>query len=110
MSDLRSHTKALPVEIHFQDHRISLLFAHLLESMGREAILSDNIGEASADTSIITEPIYFPLLSPEQQKKCLIIGDAESLQGVNALSIAQPLTEKKIESALSLFLKKSAAA
>jgi len=110
MPDLSAQRAVHPVAIHFRDQRISLVFVTLLKSMGKEAVLLNDLEDAMPNTSIITEPLYFNQLTSEQSKKCLIIGDQDSLTGINALSIAQPLTEKKIESALSLFLKKSLSA
>ncbi len=95
------------ISIFFHDKHIGLLFSELLRGMGYSTTLVRNISEVNAETKIITEPIYYPEIGQTQKGRCLLIGSAESLKGLDTLSISQPLTESKINSALKEFLSPS---
>ena len=94
-----------PVTICFQDPSITLLFAELLAVRGVEVRMVSDLREIDASTKIITEPYYFPHIPANLRPGCLIVGNHESLQGVEALHLARPLTEEKVESTLNQFLK-----
>ena len=93
-----------PVSILFQDHGIAELFAQLLESMGVSIRLINEISDLDDDAKIITEPQYFGSLSESGQHNCLLIGQRQSLIGLRAQCITQPLTEEKIVHGLTTFL------
>ncbi|RIL08634.1 MAG: hypothetical protein DCC75_08395 [Proteobacteria bacterium] len=90
--------------IYFQEEEINELFSDLLRAHGaRTRILSD-ISQAPQDTRVITEPQFFPQLNPSLWRRCLVVGNKESLKGIDTLCLSRPLTESKIEAALKNFL------
>jgi len=80
------------------------MFADLLRAIGVQAQILDSINQLQAETRIITEPQFLPRLRPEQAEKCLIVGNKGVLEGLPVQSLSRPLTEEKIETALSQFL------
>lgn len=94
-----------PVTICFQDPQITLLFAELLAVRGVEVHMSPDLKEFDGSTKIITEPFFFPRIPASLQSGCLLVGDQESLNGLQSLQLCRPLTEDKVESALNHFLK-----
>ena len=93
-----------PVCIYFEDETINEIFSALLEARGIPTRILEKIQDIEGDTRIITEPRFFPLLDKCYHSKCLIVGNKDVLQNINALSLSRPLTEEKIEDALSRFL------
>ena len=93
-----------PVSLFFNDDTITHIFSQLLEVHGFKTSILGDIGEYDGSTRIITEPQFFSRIDPAHHRKCLVIGNKESLNGINALSLSRPLTEEKIEHALSRFL------
>jgi len=93
------------ISIWFSDSEVSELFSFLLENLGYPAAVVSTSGATPQSERVITEPLFFPSLSEEQKRSCLLIGSPKSLEGLNALAIAQPLTEQKVSRALELFLR-----
>lgn len=104
INDSQEHSPP-KVGVYFQDEDINILFCDLLRAQGIETNILSALDAAQTNTRIVTEPIYFPQLSPEQQSRCLVVGNKEALKTVTALSLSRPLTEEKIFSALRQFLK-----
>lgn len=94
-----------PVCIFFEDEDINQIFSELLEARGIHTQILDNLKNLPGQTKIITEPQYFPQLDSSCRDKCLIVGNKDALQGISALSLSRPLTEEKIEQALSQLLR-----
>ena len=92
------------VSICFQDEDINFLFSELLEVRGVKTKILADAASLVHETKIITEPIFFPMISPEVQKKCLIVGNKDALLGLDAICLSRPLTEEKIEAALQLLI------
>lgn len=88
----------------FENGLISALFADLLEGRGVKTRVLTDIAECRGEARIITESQYYPLLPTSCRDTCLVVGNREVLKGITALTLAQPLTEEKIEEALSRFL------
>ena len=93
------------ISIYFEDETITELFSELLQANGWSTKVLNKIEEVKPSTKIITEPRYFPMLSPDTQNKCLIVGNKNALQSINAICLSRPLTEEKIEEALNQFLR-----
>lgn len=95
----------VPVCICFEDETINEIFSALLEARGIHTRILSDIQEAGQNSKVITEPQYFPKLDPTCQTKCLLVGNKDRLSGTSALALSRPLTEEKIEQALSQFLR-----
>ena len=95
------------VAICFSDDKINAAFADLLRARGVQAFIIDSPEELDSETKIITEPIYFPDIKFCERSNCLVVGRKENLDGINAISLEQPLSEAKIEHALRELLKYS---
>ena len=92
------------IAICFQDDTINYLFAGLLESRGIHTTIVETVENLSATTKLITEPLYLGHLSNDSLQHCLVVGNKESLKGLSAITLSRPLTEEKIELAISEFL------
>lgn len=92
------------VYICFQERSISELFADLLVSRGVRPVLGRSLDGAPAHTRIVTEPCFFPQLSPEQASQCLIVGPRKTLRSIEARCLEQPLTEDGVEEALEFLV------
>lgn len=90
----------LCVSICFQDRGIGELFADLLKTRGVNSMLVDSPSDAPLGTRVVTEPIFFPMLSKSQSSECLVVGPRRSLSGISARCLEQPLTEDTVEHAL----------
>lgn len=93
------------VAVCFRDPTINNLFADLLEVRGIRAQIFTEIYDVDQTTKIITEPIFIPDLTPSQIKKCLVVGNREAVQDLSAVTLTRPLTEDKIDAAISAFLE-----
>jgi hypothetical protein len=94
-----------PVYICFEDETINDVFSQLLEARGIRTLILDEISQAPADAKVVTEPRYFTSLPESCQSKCLIVGNKESLKAIQAVCLSRPLTEEKVEAALSQFVR-----
>jgi len=94
------------VAICFADSTINQLFSQLLEVRGISTEILENIKQVSGNTKIITEPQFFESLDEKYHQQCLLVGNKGILQAFSTLSLSRPLTEGKIEAALTLFLEK----
>lgn len=97
-----------PVAICFQDQLITNLFAELLRAHGHTSRIIKDIGEVTAGTKVITEPLFLSSLPPASHPFCLLVADAEALEGYSGRSLVRPLTEEKVERALSQFFRSGA--
>lgn len=95
----------LEVSICFEDQEINHLFAELLSVRGVRTHILKSIRDFSGETKLVTEPQFFDLLDASHRGKCLLVGNKQALRGLHALSLSRPLTEDKVELALSEFLK-----
>jgi hypothetical protein len=95
-----------PVAIFFQDETINEIFSALLEVRGVPTCIIGGLEELDSEARIITEPYFFSRLQESQHDRCLVVGNKDVLQNIKALSLSRPLTEEKVEEALSLFLGK----
>lgn len=93
------------VAVCFRDPSINALFADLLQVRGIKAKTFTEIYDVEQATKIITEPIFLPDLTPSQMKKCLVVGNKDLLNDLESVTLARPLTEEKINAAISAFLK-----
>jgi hypothetical protein len=91
-----------PIFIWFEDDLISYLFATLLQARGVQTAEVRDLRECSARSRIVTEPQYLPHLTDEQRRSCLLVGSEDHRVGL--VSLTRPLTEEKIDRALSRFL------
>ncbi len=92
------------IAICFQDDTINYLFAGLLESRGIHTTIVETVENLDATTKLITEPLFLGHLSNDKLQHCLVVGNKESLKGLSAITLSRPLTEEKIELAISEFL------
>lgn len=97
--------RQLPVAIHFQDEVISELFSELLEARGVRTWIVEALDALPAELRVVTEPQFLPLLNEEARSRCLLVGNKDSLKGLEVLSLSRPLTEEKVETALEKFLQ-----
>lgn len=88
----------------FEDEDVNLILSELLGSRGVTPCVISQVAELPADSKIVTEPKYFDGLNNAQRKNCLVIGNKTSLENIEALCLSRPLTEEKVERALSEFL------
>ena len=95
------------VAILFEDPDINEVFAELLLARGLHPIILSSTTDADGLTKIITEPQYFHHLPPAPREHCLVVGNKNALLNCNAICLSRPLTEEKIESAMSEFLSNS---
>lgn len=94
------------VAIYFEEPSITALFAELLEANGCNTRTLTDITEVAKHTRIVTEPQYFSHLKPDHYNDCLLVGNKNALKDLPVLTLSRPLTEDKIESAISQFLKR----
>lgn len=92
------------VSILFRDSDVASIFAELLEAQGAAVSFLCSAEQLSGKTRIVTEPLYFPNLSPEQYGRCLIVGNRDAVKDLPTLSLARPLTEENVEKALSTLM------
>jgi len=81
---------------------IGELFSELLKSRGISTRILSRPEEFSELAPHITEPQFFRAAA---SARCLVVGNKETLKGLDAVILSRPLTEEKIEQALSEFLK-----
>ena len=92
------------VGILFREEMICLLFSQLLEARGVKTSILDCVTETTPHSKIVTEPIYFSKLDPDRAHKCLVVGNKNTLTGLDAVCLSRPLTEEKVENAIEKFL------
>ena len=83
-----------------------MLFSELLEVRGVHTQIIASPMTIPLNARIITEVQYFSNLPSECRSQCLVVGNKDSLKGIDALTLSRPLTEEKIESALAAFLQR----
>lgn len=90
--------------ILIEDEDLSLLFAELVEAHGREAEIVRSEQYIPLSARVLTEPRYYQSLSDQQKESSLVIGNKTALESICTPTLARPLTEEKIISALDKFL------
>lgn len=100
----RSNGERRPVSIHFAEPFISTLFSELLKARGVATCIVESVEAAAEGSPIITEPQFFPRIPCERRSECLIVGNKDTLRGLDAHLLSRPLTEEKVEAALAEFL------
>lgn len=93
------------VGVLFSEESIAQLFAALVVQRGVEVALLNPEEAGPKETKIITEPCFLSDLSEAQKSRCLLVGDPPSSSSTCAAVLTRPLTEAKIERALSQFLE-----
>lgn len=91
------------ITILFSDKVITKLFTQLLKTKGVHPKPINSLKELNESEKIITEPLYYKQLSPNLQEHCLLLTSKKET-GIAGICLTQPLTERKIETALSSFL------
>ena len=91
------------ITILFSDKVITNLFTQLLKTKGVHPKPITSIEELDENEKIITEPLYYKHLSPALQEHCLLLTSKKE-KGLPGICLTQPLTERKIETALATFL------
>ncbi|MCB0310628.1 MAG: hypothetical protein KDD42_05305 [Bdellovibrionales bacterium] len=94
------------IAVLFKDPAINELFADLVCARGARASVIADMSELSSQNKVITEAIFLPELPPSYMDKCLIVGTISNLVDVELPTLKQPLTEEKIEAALSRLIGK----
>jgi hypothetical protein len=94
----------ISVSICFADEDITMLFAELIRAQGVKTSVVESLESISGETRVITEPRFLKALPAEYRSTCLVVGNKESLKGLDVLSLSRPLTEEKVEAALAAFL------
>lgn len=92
------------VGVLFSEESIAHLFAALVSQRGVEVALLSPEEAGPQETKIITEPCFLSDLSDNQIANCLLVGDAVESPAECAAILTRPLTEAKIERALTKFL------
>lgn len=88
------------IGIYFHDNSITHLFSDLLSSMKiNNRILIDET-EILETSFLITEPMYYETIKGRPDTKCIVVGSENNRRHESVIEISQPLTEKKILSAL----------
>jgi hypothetical protein len=93
------------VSICFEEESINILFSELLRSRGVATRIVGSPKEANGETKIITEPQFMPLVPEVYKTECLVVGNKESLKACDGIKLSRPLTEQKIETAISELLR-----
>ena len=103
--DRRQNRDCSLVSICFADGAINQIFAALLRAQGVPTRVVPNLHGLTGETRVITEPQFFPDLSPRYFDRTLLVGNSATVQDVPVLTLTRPLTEAKIEHALARFLR-----
>ncbi len=98
------HTPPQPIAVLFEERLISMLFAELVAAHGSAVQVLRNLSELPTGQKLITEVQYYEKLPEDQKRSCLVVGSSAQLTRISAPSLEQPLTEEKVEAALSSFL------
>ena len=93
-----------PICVCFQAGAINYLFAELIRSKGLECQVIEDPSKINENIRIITEPCFYKALNKVDPDHRLIVGSQQQLENLQAIRLSQPLTEKKIETALSQLL------
>lgn len=97
---------AKEVSICFADPTITYLFSELLQARGVQTQIVEDPASLSDVARVITEPQFFSRVPASARSYCLVVGNKDSLKGLEALQLSRPLTEEKIETALASFLSR----
>lgn len=98
-------TDFIEIGVCFLDRSIGLLFAALLEARGIHARSVRTPTDLDPHSRVITEAHFVPNLTADQLKQCLVVGEPDQLERLEVLGLSRPLTEDKVEDALSAFLR-----
>ena len=91
------------VGVLFSEDSIAQLFAALVSQRGVDVALLNPDESGPRETKIITEPCFLADLTADQRSRCLLVGDPQDTQIACAAVLTRPLTEAKIERALTQF-------
>lgn len=93
------------IGILFAEEQISLLFAELVKARGGKVVLLDSASGSLSDyEGLITEPRIYNRINqenPKIDKKFLVVGNSDLDFQSNAINLSRPLTEEKVEQALT---------
>ena len=92
------------VSICFQDGAINEIFSELLSARGIVTRIVDDLGAVSESQKVITEPRFLGNLDRRLHPHCLVVRYRDTELPQSVLTLSQPLTEQKIESALAKLL------
>ena len=93
------------VAIFFEDQKINMLLSSLLESRGISTRIVTCAEQLDGTSKVVTEPQFFSKLKSRSKQSCLLIGNQDAVEGAEAITLTRPLTESKIEIAISEFLR-----
>jgi hypothetical protein len=96
--------KDKPVAICFADTDITFAFAELFRAIGVPVELMADLKHFTGNQLLVTEPQYMRYLDDQSIGKTLLVGNKETLPESGSTTLSRPLTEEKIEVALSQFL------
>lgn len=95
------------VAILFTDQEISSLFSELLKAHGAETQILANGDNLHEGAYLITESCFLDIANARAPRGCLVVGETAPEKASSSWQVlTQPLTEHKVESALSSFLEK----
>ena len=92
------------VGVRFSNAEVNQLFCELLETHGVNAHVVKGASQLQDETKVITEAQFFDELPPSLKRRCLVVGNSQTLAGISALALCQPLTEQKVETAIKQLL------
>ncbi|MCB0329875.1 MAG: hypothetical protein KDD70_09430 [Bdellovibrionales bacterium] len=92
------------ITLYFHDDSIAYAFGELLNALGFNTETVSTLEELGGATKVITEPLFYDALSPEQKEQCLLVGNAYTSNDLTCPIIRQPLTPEKIQRGLQDFL------
>ncbi len=93
------------VGVCFNDQQITDLFSELLKAHGIKTRIIEDLIELPFCSKVITEPRYFPLVSEISRSRSLVVGEKDDLNELESLTLSRPLTESKIQLAITEFLR-----
>ena len=93
------------VYVRFAERAIEELFAELLNMRGLPVTVGMPPVQGHRDAKVITEPCFFDELPNDLHKRCLLVGESDTLADCPTQHLARPLTERSVECAIDRFLR-----
>lgn len=81
------------------------IFAEIFEAQGANVSFLSEGAAYQDSTHIVTEPHFLPSIPPSLYSRCLVVGNREVVKSLPTLSLARPLTEASVESAIAALLQ-----